>query len=288
MLAKNNATLVDIAVSKYIICIYLVNFLSTNMKIKEFFETHPVFRYEEFAAFMTAIGTTRPESWRQQLSYHQKAGHLIHIRKFLYAVKPIFSQDVSIDSYLIASKATTDAVLAYHTALELHGVAYTTFSELTILTTHQLQSFTYEGQRFRAAIKPKIFFDNNTDYGIEIVKRSGMFVKITSLERCIVDILDRPDLGGGWEEIWRSLDNITRFDANKLIDYALLLKNSTTVSKVGFFLEQLPAHLAIEKNVIEKLLPHIPKQAHYMNREERKGGKYFKKWRLIVPLSIVN
>jgi hypothetical protein len=44
----------------------------------------------------------------------------------------------------------------------------------------------------------------------------------------------------------------------------------------------------IEKNVIEKLLPHIPKQTHYMNREERRGGKYFEKWRLIVPLSIVN
>lgn len=258
------------------------------MKIKGFFEAHPVFRYEEFAAFMTALGTTRPESWRQQLSYHQKAGHLIHIRKFLYAVKPIFSQDVGVDSYLIASKTTADAVLAYHTALELYGVAYTTFSELTILTAHQLKPFTYEGQRYRSVIKSKVFFDDNVDYGIETVKRSGMFIKITSLERCIVDILDRPDLGGGWEEIWRSLDNITRFDANKLIEYTLLLKNATTVSKVGFFLEQLPAHLAIEKNVIEKLLPHIPKQTHYMNREERKGGKYFEKWRLIVPLSIVN
>lgn len=39
------------------------------MKIKEFFATHPVFRYEQFAAFMTTISTTRPESWRQQLSY---------------------------------------------------------------------------------------------------------------------------------------------------------------------------------------------------------------------------
>jgi predicted transcriptional regulator of viral defense system len=95
------------------------------MKIKEFFEAHPVFRYEEFAAFMTALGTTRPESWRQQLGYHQKAGHLVHLRKFLYAVKPIFSQDVGVDPYLIASKTTADAVLGYHTALELHGVAYT-------------------------------------------------------------------------------------------------------------------------------------------------------------------
>ena len=37
-----------------------------------------------------------------------------------------------------------------------------------------------------------------------------------------------------------------------------------------------------------RIRPHIPKQAHYMNREERKGGKYFEKWHLIVPLSIIN
>ncbi len=258
------------------------------MKIKEFFEAHPVFRYEEFAAFMTALGTTRPESWRQQLSYHQKAGHLIHLRKFLYAVKPMFSQEITVDPYLIANKITPDTVLAYHTALELHGIAYTTLSEFTVLTTHQTQTFTFEGQRFRAVIKPNLLFDNNSNYGIETVKRSGMIIKITSLERCIVDIIDRPDLGGGWEEVWRSLDNITRFDANKVIEYTLLLKNATTVSKVGFFLEQFPPHLAVDKNIIKKLLPYIPKQAHYMNRAERKGGKYFKKWRLIVPLSIIN
>lgn len=33
----------------------------------------------------------------------------------------------AISSTLIASKATTDAIIAYHTALELHGIAYTTF-----------------------------------------------------------------------------------------------------------------------------------------------------------------
>ena len=125
------------------------------MKIKHFFETHPVFRYEEFAAFMTAQGTNRPESWRQQLSYHQKAGHLIHIRKFLYAVKPMYSQDQWVDPYLIASKATADAIIAYHTALELHGIAYTTFNEFTYLSNRQISSFTYEGQRFRAVMQPK-------------------------------------------------------------------------------------------------------------------------------------
>lgn len=259
------------------------------MKINEFFEKHPVFRYEEFAAYMKAKGITRLGSSRQQLNYHLKAGHLIHIRKYLYAVKPIFIQDISIDPYVIASKATSDSVLAYHTALELHGVAYTTFSEMTLLTARTLKPFAYEGMRFRAIKKPLPFLnDNDAIYGIETIQRAQMILKVTTLERTIVDILDRPDLSGGWEEIWRSFENITRVDINKVVQYTLLLKNATTVSKVGFFLEQLPEHLAINKKLIDKLLPYIPKQPHYLNRDERKGGKYFEKWRLIVPNNIVN
>jgi predicted transcriptional regulator of viral defense system len=259
------------------------------MKVKQFFETYPVFRYEKFAAFMAEQGTNRPESWRQQLSYHQKAGHLIHIRKFLYAVKPVLSQEQWIDPYLIASKATADSILGYHTALELHGIAYSTFSELIFLTNRQTQPFIYEAQRFRAVMQPRPLINaSHTDFGMDVIKRAGLEIKLTSLERSIVDVLDRPHLGGGWEEIWRSLDNITQLDLDKLIAYVLLLKNSTTVAKVGYFLEQRPAHLAVDQKYIEKLLPHVSKQPHYMNRDRQGEGKYIEKWQLIVPMEIIN
>ncbi|HCJ1109675.1 TPA: hypothetical protein NQN63_000277 [Legionella pneumophila] len=258
------------------------------MKLKPFFAAHPVFRYEEFSAFMKAAGTLRPASWRQQLSYHQKAGHLIHIRKFVYAVKPMYRQEQWVDPYLISSKATADAIIAYHTALELHGIAYTTFNEFTYLANRQVSPFNYEDQGFRAVIQPKVLKNSgHTDYGVEVIKRGGLPIKLTSLERTIVDVLDRPDLGGGWEEIWRSLDNVTQLNTAQLIEYALLLENATTSAKVGYFLEQRPTHFTVEKIHLEKLLSHIPKQPHYMSRDFGEG-KYIEKWQLIVPLEIIN
>lgn len=259
------------------------------MKLKAFFESHPIFRYEEFADYMMSLGTTRPESWRQQLSYHQKVGNLIHIRRSIYAVKPYFSHDQWIDPYLLASKITTDAIVAYHTALELHGCAYTTFSELISLSSKQSLPFIYAGQRFRCASQPNALINGgSTEFGIEKLKRGGLLIKLTSIERTLVDILDRPDLGGGWEEIWRSLDNVTNLDAHKVVEYALLLKNATTLAKVGFFLEQRPSHLAVDKDLINPLLAYVPKQPHYMDRLSRGQGKYFAKWRLIVPREIIN
>ncbi|MBA2650988.1 MAG: hypothetical protein H0U73_01765 [Tatlockia sp.] len=137
------------------------------MKLKSFFESHPVFRYEEFLAFMSASGASQPKSCRQQLRYHQKAGNLIHIRKRLYAVKPTFSKDHWIDPYLIASRATANAIITYHTALELHAIAYTTFNEFTFLVNRQISPFDYEGQRFRAVIQPKtLITSGHMDYGV--------------------------------------------------------------------------------------------------------------------------
>lgn len=259
------------------------------MKTDRFFEEHPVFRYEEFAAYMSSLGTTRPESWRQQLKYHQKSGNIIHIRKFLYAVRTAHSQGKWIDPYLITSKATADSILAYHTALELHGVAYTTFNELLFLSCKQSPSFSFESQQFRSVLQPKaLITKQKTDYQVQVISRGGMNIKVTTLERTIVDVLDRPNLGGGWEEIWRSFDNITQLNIDNMIEYVQLLENATTAAKLGFFLDQRPEYFAASKKQLEKLQRYIPKQTHYMSNEDRHGGKYIEKWRLIVPLFIIN
>ena len=71
-------------------------------------------------------------------------------------------------------------------------------------------------------------------FGVEMRDRSGLDVAVTGLERTLVDLFDRPDLGGGVEEVWRSLATVEFFDLEAVIEYATLLGNATTVAKVGF------------------------------------------------------
>lgn len=258
------------------------------MKIASFFEDHVVFRYEEFAEFMIQRGITNPASWRQQLQYHCKQGHIKRIRRLLYTVIKSSFSTIAIDPYMIAAKAHQDAVLAYHTALELHGLAYTTFEELTYLTKQASKPFNYEGQTFRPIIFPaSLRKENKTEFNVDEITKNNLTIKVTSLERTIVDVLDRPDLAGGWEELWRSLEHVVHFDAQKLVDYALLLDNATTIAKVGFFLEQRPAYLAMPDTIINQLLSYIPNQPHHFDRSQRKDGVLIKKWHLIVPKEIL-
>lgn len=258
------------------------------MKTTFFFENHPIFRYQEFADFMIQRGITNPSSWRQQLQYHCKQDHIKRIRRLLYAVKKSSSSIMGIDPYMIASKTNQDAVLAYHTALELHGLAYTTFEELIYLTKQASKPFNYEGQIFRPIIFPaSLRKKNKIEFGVDEITRSSLTIKITSLERTIVDVLDRPDLAGGWEELWRSLEHVVHFNAQKLVDYALLLDNATTIAKIGFFLEQRPPYLAMPVTIIKQLLTRTPTQPHYFDRSQRKEGVLIKKWHLIVPKEIL-
>ncbi len=76
--------------------------------------------------------------------------------------------------------------------------------------------------------------------------------------------MDRPNLGGGWEEIWQSLSLINRFKIEDIIRYALLLDNATTIAKVGFYLEQRQQELKVNKKQLEQLQAHRPASPHYL------------------------
>src|SRR5690606_41212688 len=105
--------------------------------------------------------------------------------------------------------------------------------------------------------------------GVSIPERAGMELRVASLERTLVDVLDRPDLSGSWEEIWRSLESVEFFDLDQVVEYVLLLENATTAAKVGFFLEQHKETLMADDAHLNPLRSLRPRQPHYFVRGKR-------------------
>ncbi len=125
-------------------------------------------------------------------------------------------------------------------------------------------------------------------FGVLRHRRSGSEMRVNGLERTLVDVLDRPDMTGSWEEIWRSLESLEFFDIEQVIEYVLLLENATTAAKVGFFLEQHREDLMVDDVHLKPLKRLRPWQPHYLKRGKRKGGRWVKKWNLIVTDEILN
>jgi predicted transcriptional regulator of viral defense system len=260
------------------------------MGLNEFFATHPVFTTAELADYQRDNGSRSRWTRKALLAHHRKHGHLLLVQRGLYAVVPpgATPETCPVDPYLVAAKLRDDAVLAYHTALELHGKAHSVFNEFFFLShTPPHQPTAFRSHRFRGVLFPKALRDaGEEEHGVMVVDRSGVDVRVTRLERTLVDVLDRPDLSGGWEEAWRSLESVEYFDLDEVVGYALLLGNATTTAKAGYFLDQHRERLMVTEAHLDPLRKHLPKQPHYLERGRRSEGRLVSEWNLVVPVHV--
>lgn len=256
------------------------------MKHDGFFRKHPVFTGEDLAEHLSSHGAVGGRAQEALLAYHRKTGRLVRVRRGLYAVIPPGADTDSypVDPFLAAAKLAPDSVLSHHTALEFHGKAYSVHPHITYSASRPLGRLTFRSYVFRGTKFPHALLRaGKVHLGVLTAERAGMELRVASLERTMVDVLDRPDLSGSWEEIWRSLESVEFFDLDKVVEYALLLGNATTAAKVGFFLKQHREPLMVEDRHLKALHDLRPRQPHYLDRAKRTSGRLVPEWNLVVP-----
>ena len=260
------------------------------MKLIEFLLQHALFTVDELDRFLSDRGSGNPNTRKSLLTYYRNQGRIVRVRRGLYATVPLGSDPRSspVDPYLVAAKMAVDAVLAYHTALEFHGKAYSLYTELLYVSAKKSLPLTLQSHDIRGVRVPHPLRARGEEmFGVTCHKRFGVELRVTSLERTFVDVLDRPDLTGSWEEIWRSLESVEFFDLDQVIQYVLLLGNATTAAKVGFFLEQHKKDLMVNDADLNPLRKLRPRQPHYMIRGKRKDCQWAKDWNLMIPAEIL-
>lgn len=260
-------------------------------KHTEFFSKHPVFTWAELAEHMTKRGDVGPRAAEALLAYYQRSRRLLRIQRGLYAIVPpgADSETHPVDPFLVASKLTVDAVLSHHTALEFHGKAYSVHKTIIYSAARPpgplaFHSHILMGARFPESLRRA----GKEDFGVLTAERAGMEFRVTSLERTLVDVLNRPDLVGSWEEIWRSLELVEFFDLDTVVEYARLLQIATTSAKLGFFLDQHRDSLMVEDRHWEALREMKPRQPHYLDRSKRKSSRLVSEWNLVVPGEVLD
>ena len=254
------------------------------MRSSDFLATHAVFTQAEFvSARGSEAGTARTAD--SLLARQLASGRLLHVRRGLYAtVPPGASQDTfRPDPYLVATKLAADAAVAYHAALQFRGKTYSVWHRFTVLAKSRLRALHFRGDDF-VGMKPPRALRALPEHGGGIVSEphAGGVVRVTSFERTLVDLLDRPDLGGGWEEVWRSLEMVDFFDLDAVVSHALRRSSALLAARVGYFLEEHRDALFVEDRHLEPLREHTPKQPLYLDRK-REPGRLVKAWNLVVP-----
>lgn len=261
------------------------------MNLNNFLYTHPIFRLEEFKEWKESKRPIEAASLHSSINFCIQTNKIKRIRRELFAVIPPNEkpETITFDPYLLAGKTTIDSIIAYHSALELHGLAYSTFQQFTFITQKKIKPFEIDSQWFQPVQIPIALKDKKKhNFGIQLVDRQGVAIKITNVARTFVDVIDRPDLCGGWEEVYRSINNINVLKFDEVLEYCLLKNNHTLNAKVGFFLDLRVDPFATPADILNKFQKLIPKSPQYMGNKSDGKYHYVKKWNLLVPNIILN
>ncbi len=257
--------------------------------IETFFALHPVFAVEDIKCYLSDF-KDRKGSISNLLHYHHNQGRILPVRRGLYYVVP-YGTDMAtcpIDGFLLTSKMAKDAVLSYHTALALHGHAHSIWYLFYYLTKNRAKKpLTFRGNTYQAISIPSVLVKTNkTNFGVITYERLGAKINVTTLERTFVDILDRPSLGGSWEEIWKSFESIEYLDLDLVLEYSFLLSNHLTIAKVGYFLSTHRDQFNVADSHLKKLHSKISSKPRYIERSPRGPQKLIPSWNLIIPQSL--
>lgn len=254
------------------------------MRSEVFFDIHPVFTLDEFHAARVGSGAKLSTS-KNLLAKHVASGRLLRVRRGLYATVPrgVSPDGVTVDPYLLAGHLAPDAIVAYHAALQFFGKTYSLWSRFHYLTRDRRRTTVVQGAEF-VPVQDSAPLRVLEDRGGGVVERphAGGYVRVTTLERAMVDVLREPERAGGWEEVWRSLEMIEYLDLDAVVAHALALGSALTVARVGLFLEQHAETLMIEGRYLETLRGHVPRQPRYLDAT-RTSGRLVHPWNLVVP-----
>src|SRR5580704_8541711 len=198
----------------------LTNMQPRQHKTASFLSAHPIFTRAEFAA---AFGhPASAANVTSLLRHHLRAGNIKRVSREVFAAVPahLAADRMVIDRFAAASKLRSDGVLGFHSALELHGIAYSEFNEVQLISAGRTELADLPFGACRFVTPPKaLAATGKADYLTITMDRQGVAVRVTAVERTVVDVLHRSKLAGGAEEVLKSLDLVRYLDPAKVADY---------------------------------------------------------------------
>jgi predicted transcriptional regulator of viral defense system len=240
---------------------------------------------EETDAFLRTCGTYSRRSRDRALAALCASGKLVRVQRGLYARAT--PQGGEPDSYHVASYLSPDAVLGLRTALEVHAVVAPDPAQCTYFAhlTKAGRGRTWRGTRMYRMAHPTALLRAGREFVETAIVdgRGGGQMRVATIERAFVDLLDRPRLTPGWPTVIQVLGAIPALDLDRVVQYVAYLDNATTAAKTGWILERYQERLGVTADVLWRLEQMRPRRPHYLSRSQRVSGRVVTRWNLVVP-----
>ena len=209
------------------------------------------------------------------LSRLMKKGLVKKIRNNMYSCVNPANGQVNASRYQIACAITPTAYISHHSAFEFYGLANYVFYEIYISSETKFRDFEFEGITYKyisSKLKSGIIEPKNTEN-----------VRITDLERTVIDNIKDFRKIGGFEELLNCLENVNYLDEKKLKKYLESYNIQALYQKTGFLLQNSMQKMQLSKTFILYCKNKIGKSTRYLIKESTEESFYNSKWKLVLP-----
>lgn len=210
-----------------------------------------------------------------QLNRLMKRDWVRKVRKNIYSVVNPTTGQIVATRYQIACAITDTAYISHHSAFEYYGLANQVFYEVYVSSETKFNHFEYDLVTYK-------YVASRMSEGI-LEARNTTGVRITDMERTVVDSIRDFNKIGGFEELLNCLEGIQYLDENKLKRYLDIYNTQGLYQRVGYLLDHYRKEIQLSKEFIEYCKSKIGKSTRYLVSETKGNSFYNSEWKLMVP-----
>lgn len=220
---------------------------------------------------------------KKMASKLQKKGWLERLERGKYLIVPLEAgekSDYTEHEFIIASNLVPAYYIAFLSALNFHGMTEQTPFTVFVATKVRKKNKSIHGIPYHfVRLKDEKFFGLK-EYAIE--SRS---IKISDLEKTIVDCLDHLEYAGGITEIVKGLKiKKGEIELERLVDYAVKINNGAVVKRLDFLLHHLDYN--IPENLKCRLKNNHTNSYSLLDDTRPKTGNHKEKWKLRINIDL--
>lgn len=201
-----------------------------------------------------------------------KKGYIERIRRDLYAVISMETEQPIPNRFQIASHITDDSFVTHHSAFEFYGYANQVFYEVYFSTERKVRPFDYDGLHYR----PTLWRGNDNVY------EANSGVRVTSLERTVIDSIADFAKIGGLEELLRCLALVPSLDEAKLLEVLEGYGRAQLYQKAGYILEAYSDALSLSEVFFSECMKRSSSSKTYLF-DTQDDFVFDRKWHLYAP-----
>ncbi len=206
----------------------------------------------------------------QTLSSYVKSGFVRKIKHNLYICVDLASGNDIVDKDFIASNINNNSFLIAHSAFQFYGFYNQVFNNCQVGSINKFKNFKYDGINYECFL-----FD--TLKQVEIIRG----IKVTSIERAIVDSINLIGKVMDLEELLKCLDIIPLVNENKLKEMLLEYNKDILYRKVGYILSYFKNEFNLSSSFFDFCLEHSNQNNRgKISNYELSKLEYIPKWHL--------